>query len=367
MAKCDRREPVRRCVPVAEWPAIDRQIWEAAFSVASSLDGPALREKFRLSTIRKMEAGYGRFINFCRQADISESGDPADRVTRETVVAFWRHLRDLGNSDFTLVARLNELRSALKILCPEKDFRWITSPAGTSIQACLPMIRKAQVTSDQRMVFQAGLRLAHEAIETSSPARRPVIVRDGLMMSLVASRGMRLRSLVGMALGRNLRRVGDTYRVYFAGEEVKTGQPMEYGVPPDLTWLIDRYLAVDRVELLDGRSSDWLWISAEGSQLSYHAAGVRMEKRSIKLFGERFRFHRLRHGIASSAVIGDPGSTGVAASVLGITEQILTRHYDCGASTQASRAMIETLGRARDNTRLRADRVYGRLEKRRPR
>ena len=86
MASCDRREPVRRCIPVAEWPAIDRQIWEGAFSVASSLDGPALREKFRLPTIRKMEAGYGRFINFCRQAGLSESGDPADRVTRETVI-----------------------------------------------------------------------------------------------------------------------------------------------------------------------------------------------------------------------------------------------------------------------------------------
>ena len=87
------------------------------------------------------------------------------------------------------------------------------------------------------------------------------------MIALLSLRGMRLRSLLAMQLGRHLRRDGPEWRIVLEAADVKTGRPLEYPLPAGLTAWMDRYLAVERAELLAGQHRDAVWIGFFGKPL----------------------------------------------------------------------------------------------------
>ena len=78
------------------------------------------------------------------------------------------------------------------------------------------------------------------------------MLRDGLLIALLAARAMRLRSVESSTSTRGLRRIDGHWHVLLGPEDVKTGRPVTYAVPPSLGAWIDRYLTVERVELLGG-------------------------------------------------------------------------------------------------------------------
>jgi hypothetical protein len=183
------------------------------------------------------------------------------------------------------------------------------------------------------------------------------------MIALLAARAMRLRSVAAMDLDTQVQRVDGQWHILLGAPDVKTGREMGYPVPPRLSAWIDRYVSVERVELLAGKRCDAFWVNWGGKPL--RAAGIekRIRWRSAKKFGPKGAFgpHRFRYGIATVAPVADPDAPANGAVVLGITHGTFAAAYDRGNREVAAQAYIETLEAERERTRGFAERAFDQL------
>jgi hypothetical protein len=71
------KAPERRCMPLIQWPAADRQLWEDALTPGTILDDHlGARAHLSATSNRKTERGYGR----C-SASITMSGCASIRMS----------------------------------------------------------------------------------------------------------------------------------------------------------------------------------------------------------------------------------------------------------------------------------------------
>ena len=79
------------------------------------------------------------------------------------------------------------------------------------------------------------------------------LVRNGLMIALLAARPIRIRNLRSIAIGENLIRANARYYLVFQAHETKTRKPLEFEVPDELSSCIATYIATYRPILLGRR------------------------------------------------------------------------------------------------------------------
>lgn len=332
----------RLCLPLAAWPEGDRQLWLGALD-------PGGRRRFSVGpqapqmppgTRRKTEGGYGRWLGFLVASGRLDSvAEPAARVTEEAVAAWLDDLRAHGNADYTVVGRLAELKRAMAVLAPGQDFGWLIRPGGVPIRTRLPMRRRALTVHHPRAMFDWGLELVERARTLPGDDRRRVMLRDGVMIMLLAARAPRLRSLAALRLGANIHREPAGWRIDFGEGDIKTERALAYGLPASLEAALDRYVEVERAEMLAGKVEAALWINWDGRPLQTRGVEKRIRWWSEKRFGKGASFgpHRFRYGIPTVAPIADPAAPTIGASVLGITARTAKEAYDRG-----SRAAVAT-------------------------
>jgi hypothetical protein len=358
-------DPRRRCLPLAEWPEADRRRWQDAVAPKGRgrVTGRSAAAHLKPATIEKTQDGYGRWLGFLRRVGAPAPDlAPEERVTEEAVAAYIDALLEVGNSGHAIHARLQELKAALKLVAPGIDFGWLLYPGGVDVRQRLDMTRRTFPVHHPRKLYRWGFDLMKQALTLAGPRRRQVMLRDGLMIALLAARAMRRRSVEAMDLDTQVRRIDGRWHVLLGAKDMKTGRPIAYPVPPSLNGWIDRYVSVERIELLAGRACDAFWVNWGGKPL--RAAGIekRIRWRSAKKFGPAGAFgpHRFRYGIATVAPVADPDAPANGAVLLGITHGTFAEAYDRGNREIAARAYIEGLEAERDRTRGYAERVFDR-------
>lgn len=347
-------------MPVAEWPVLDRQAWSAALAGHGKRRFTERTPTAKLGeeALAKAEKGWGRFLTFlARRGDLDAGNAPTSRPTPERVAAFLDDMVELGNADHTITGRLQELTDALRVMAPGEDFRWIQAPGGVPIRSLLEMRKRDFVVYHPRVLFRWGIRLMEEAIAMKAPCRRRVRLRDGLMIAVLASRAPRRRSVQVMELGRQVRHDGQGWWIVLGRGDVKTGKSLEYPVPKALWGWIERYVSVERLELLGGKVTDAFWINSDGEPLQ--SPETRIFVQSAKEFGRTNRFgpHRLRYGIATYGPRELPDSPGVTTAILGITPDVEGEHYERGDQVAAANDFHDLLAEERRWTSALARRI----------
>jgi site-specific recombinase XerD len=355
----------RLCLPAAAWPEGDRRLWLGALD-------PGGRRRFSVGpqapqmppgTRRKTEGGYGRWVSFLAASGrLDPAAAPGARVTEEAVAAWLDDLRAHGNADHTIVGRLEELKRAMAVLAPGQDFGWLTRPGGVPIRARLPMRRRALTVHHPRALFEWGLELVERARTLPGADRRRVMLRDGVMIMLLAARAPRLRSLAALRLGVNTHREAEGWRIDLGEADIKTGRALSYGLPAALEAALDRYVEVERAEMLGGKVEEALWINWDGRPLQTRGVEKRIRWWSEKRFGKGASFgpHRFRHCVATAAPIADPEAPTIGASVLGITARTAKEAYDRGSRAAAATRFHAGLAEERARTAALARNIFGR-------
>ena len=183
-----------------DWPAPDRQLWLAGLEGGDILEGETYAAGLRPTTLRNSARGYGRWLGVLAHLDPPALLlPPADRVTPARMRLFLKALRREGNTNNTIKARCWEMRSALRVMLPGRDYRWLNKPAGQSLEVLLPTRRKpirligiAELTAWGHDLMQEGL--------AAQPGRRMESFRNGLLIAILADRAPRLRSLASLRL-----------------------------------------------------------------------------------------------------------------------------------------------------------------------
>lgn len=348
-------DPRRACLPLADWPAQDRAKWEAALAATHgrfSARGPAAR--LAPAAIEKVQEGYGRWLGFLRhQGWLDPLAGLAERPTEARAATYFDTLRALGNRDYTIAGRFQELRMALGIMAPGTDFGWMTRPGGVPLRQRLAMEKRPQQVHHSEALFIWGVELMQQALTLNGPRRRQVMLRDGLLIALLARRAPRMRSLLAMRLGRQLRRDDDGWWIALEAADVKNHRSLDYPVPAALIPWFDRYIQVERVELLAGGHEDAVWINWGGAPLGEAGLDKRIRSWSAARFGQTNAFgpHRFRHCLATTAPITLPEAPAVGSTVLGITASVFREHYDRGGRALAARAYLDGLAADRQEAR----------------
>lgn len=354
-------DPRRRCLPLAEWPAADRAAWEAAMRAARgrfSARGPAAG--LAPKTIEKAQEGYGRWLGFLRhEDDLDPDVGPLARLSEARAAAFLDALRALGNRDYTIVGRFLELQSALRIMVPGADVGWLGRPGGVPLRQRLAMQNRSFRLHHSSLLYAWGLDMAERAVTLTAPCRRQVMLRDGVLIALLAAAGPRRRSVQVMRLGQQIRFDGTEWWMTLDVPDIKTDRPHDMPLPAGLTPWMDRYMAVERRELLAGRAGDAMWVNWSGKPLGEAGIEKRIRWWSAKQFGaaDAFGVHRFRHCIGTTAPLMFPDKPGVGAGVLGISGPVFAKNYDRGLRAAAGRDYLATLDDDRTEARAFLQRV----------
>jgi hypothetical protein len=104
---------------------------------------------------------------------------------------------------------------------------------------------------------------------------------------------------------------------------IETKRPIEYRLPNELTPYIERYLNVERRELLNGRSHDAFWVNWIGQPLGEVGVEKRIRWHPEKNFGVAFGPNRFRHALGTAQAIASPANPAAGAAILGISPEMV--------------------------------------------
>jgi integrase len=355
-----RGRPLENNDPTRHWPEIDRRIWTAGLQGGDILTGANRAVQLRPATILHVAQAYGGWLAFLRrEAMLDPQLPPMARVTRERVMAYVDALRKT-NRNRTIIGICGALRTALRIMHPDADFGWITSPGGRPLTSVLPVTPRAIPVFHSKVLYEWGLAMMRDALLIGNPDARRRDYRNGLLIALFAARAPRVRSMASLRLGASVIRNGDTWQLIFESDDVKTKRRIAYDLPMGLSGAMQRYIAVEREELLAGKTHDWFWVNQYGGPLTVRYMQKMIRCRSKKAFGRSFGPHRFRHAMGTTAPLTDPAHAGVAAAILGISERMVEAHYNLARQADVASKFHASLRKNRAATQSVARREFGR-------
>lgn len=355
-----------RSLPLADWPAADRLAWRAALQPADIFDAaPRPATRWRPSTRLLIERGYGRWLTWLDgQGLLGPDATPASRATRDQVAAYATDLATMG-SDYTVVARVNQLGDAMRAMAPEGDWGWILRGSQRMAAKAVPVRDKRGRMQSPHDLLALGLLLMDRADTDvhATAVQRAKLHRDGLMIALLALRPIRGGNLGAITLDRHLVQHGAGWALRFGPEETKQGRRLEVSWPDELAPRLARYLGEHRPLLLSCTRkalppTSRLWVSAHGTPMTYSAIALQVKARTQAVFGAPVNPHLFRDCAATAIATWAPEQTSDVALVLGHKRMNTSeRHYNHATNLSANgwhQDIVEDiLQRAKDTGRKR--------------
>lgn len=331
-----------------QWPQAEQAAWARNILPGDPFDDPRYGSALAEDTLKKAKKGYGRWLSFLASKNWLDPEEPAlARVTRPRLRVYFRTLLKADYASGSIISLFSDLERVLKILVPGCDVSWVCKPDGVTIYSLLRKTQRALVVPHSDVLFAWGLGMMDDAAAQSLKSAYLTSYRDGLLIAMFASRGRRLRSMSLLRVGRELLWHDGLFRIELTPDQVKTTKHDRFDLPARLTPYVSRYLEVVRPALLAGHSSEAVWITRGGKQLSRSGIQGCILKLSKQRFGTAFGPHRFRHAIGTTAPLLDPANPGVAAGLLGISPEVLERHYNRAGQSQATTVFGKLIDRKR--------------------
>ncbi len=348
MTKILGRNPSRRCQAESEWPEGDRARRAQALVGGDVIDGGGSLADYSSPFLRRLDAGYGRWLQWlAMRNELDPAASPAARVTRSRVAAYIDDLR-AANSTTTISGRLDELYYMCRAIDLGHPLPWLPGMAAMIRAGNVPVRIKTPRMVGAEQLFRLGLWLMQHASDANTPWRRVMQYRDGLIIALLAACPLRLRNLAMLWIGESFIRHGNEWWIDIPGSATKTGVPLAFPLPVELTVFVDDYLARYRPLLLGMRqrgvhpAGDALWISTAGSAMSYDSFYGPITRRTRAAFGRSVNPHLFRDCAATSVAVDDPDHVRIVAPLLGhVSLSTSERHYNQARSHEAARRWQE--------------------------
>ncbi len=255
---------------------------------------------------------------------------PAARVSRSNVKAYLDEC-ERRLSPKSILNLISDLFVVARALDTMSDWTWLHRLT-KRLQAkadknALPL--RTPITSQE--IFDWSLtRFEDVEDDTSlSKLRQATKFRQALMIGFLAARPVRRRSLLAMTVQRHLTPVKGGYMLTFFPEDMKTKQRYSCPLPSALVRPMDRYLAIHRPFLLQGKRSEALWISQYGDPIQPHGFSRELPKVTLRHLGLELRPHKFRDIAATSIAEVDPEHVGIIRDILGhATLAMAEKHYN---------------------------------------
>jgi integrase/recombinase XerD len=325
-----------RALPPSEWPDADRNAWRKACDVPERVRPGGAAARLKPSTRTSLTRAYGYLLEFCRRKElIHQHCAAAGNVTPEAIQAFLSELCHRVGS-VTRMMYISKIRAMAAMLAPERDLSWLADIEADLRYEARPRPKYHRIVPTERLV-RLGLDLISrgEKSERLTPLTRARLVRDGLMVALLAFCPIRLGNFARLRLGKQVRLIGECWWITLQAPETKSGRPDDRAIPPILTDAMHRWVRVWRAVFHP--SDDALWPSIKGGALAYSYVGHILTETTRRELGVAINPHLFRDcGVYTVATrAGD--SMGIASALLQHTDARTTeKHYNKGAMLTAA-------------------------------
>ncbi len=169
-----------------------------------------------------------------------------------------------------------------------------------------------------------------------SAARRRNAVRDAALLGLLATCAPRRRSVHAMEVGLQLTRGGNTYRLRFRPEDMKASNELDHDLLDALTPVFDRYLQVERCELLGMAGHRRVWVNRTGAPLGMRGISKAVTERTRRHLGHELGMQIFRHCLTTTAVLVSPQAALDVPVVLGHTPAVSRQNYNRATAVAAA-------------------------------
>jgi len=211
------------------------------------------------------------------------------------------------------------------------------------------MNRRPRFVPDSRDAELWAETLFIEALSLPDPVARRLRIRDAAFIGMMASRAPRRRAAAGMRLGHNLHRVGDGWELFFDEKLMKDGRSnLKLPLGPRVGKIIERYIEVERQELLRGATHDFVWVTKFGEPWSDKGIDFMIRARTQARFGIAFGTHRFRASLTTTQALVDGRNLLGTSRILAHSPAVALKHYNHAGSLEASRRHDAYMDEAED-------------------
>ena len=336
-----------RYVPLTQWPRGCQAQWQKAFEEDDLFQKRKPATQWRAATIRKVSSGLGALFSWCAYKGISdEDGHIKDLVTQESIKGFVTDMREANYAPYTIFCHVQEVHDGAKIMDPTQDWQWLLNGVKNVRAKGKPARHKLHRLQPAQKLDLLGRKLMKEAQTNRklSLYKRALMFRDGLLISTLIHRPLRLGNFAAIDLGDRLTLFSKSAMLSFAPEEMKGKRPFEAHYPPEHLAALQTYLDMYRPYLLSLKHADapdhtdGLWISNEGRQMADQSLRNAIKKRTAKEFGQDLTPHLFRDASVTTLVRDAPESARLTRPILGhSTIETTNRHYNQAKMIDASR------------------------------
>lgn len=338
---------------LSDWPVADRQAWAAACRPKQGLKRGGAAAGLAAITRQDLVRRYGYFLTYLSErGELDPAGGPAAQITPDAVQGYLAHVRPIWSST-TVAQTMFKLTRMGTLLAPDRDWAWLREIACDCDFEARPKDRYDRIVTTERLV-EAGLGLIRTARQNRRLRAnwRATLVRDGLMVALLALTPIRLKNLAELTLGRSFRRIGDRWWIVLGRGDTKSGAPDERAVPEYLNQAIAQYLTYARPVLLGRREfiigeedetepvrnglEGALWVGERGRPLGYSAVERVVMQTTREAFGRALSPHDFRRNGATTARFRAGREPNLASGLLHHRDDNITQNYNLASSLDAA-------------------------------
>ena len=190
-----------RSLPFKEWPDADRRGWEAACQPRQRLTRGGAASHLAPVTQADLANRYGLYLDFLdRSGQLDLTAEAGALVTPDSIAAFITELQNRVSS-VTVSRTIYKVRRAVECIAPSCNFTWLAEIGKDLVLLERPKDVFDRVVLTERLV-EAGLTLIREADADihSLPLGRALLVRNGLMVALLALDPIRLKNFAALEI-----------------------------------------------------------------------------------------------------------------------------------------------------------------------
>jgi integrase len=340
-----------RSLPLRLWPACDRDAWEAACRPSERLKRGGAAGRLKPVTQHDLAQRYGYFLDFLsRSQRLDLKAGPGTQVTPENVEPYVAELKDRVSS-VTVYGSICKLRRTAQLIAPGRELGWLID-----IERDLAFDMRPRSKSDRlvlaQVIVEAGLTLIAEAETTANLTKlaRARMVRNGLMVALLACCPIRLKNFAALEIGRSIVDVKGDWWIVLAGSETKEARPDERPVPDFLNAEIDRYIETYRPMLArTEEGSSALWVTSDyGTPMTYASVGETVTETTRSTIGVNLSPHLFRTSVVSTAALYGGSTPHLGSALLHHTDVAVTEaHYNRATGMSAAQAYAAVTQRYR--------------------
>jgi integrase/recombinase XerD len=342
------RSRVIRNVAISDWPECDRRAWNTALEPGAILDNPGALSHLGTHSVTALKYSYGRWLRYllCQNRfDPNRSG--TELLSPDL---FRAYVTSLGSTlaPISVAYSVSLLGRLARLFQPETDWSFVQATGRKLFRNAQPVRNNRARCRPLIELYELGFKLMEKAETRSSPIHRAREFRNGLIISFLAARPLRIRNLAMIALNRHLQLRGENYWIHFEPDETKNRRSLDLRWPEPLQSALIRYMKIYRPVLVgtilkQPNPGDYLWVICR-SQGLYKI----IKNRTAQRFGQPMNPQLFRHAAATSTAIEDPAHVGIVTTILGHSSfRITEAYYNMATSIDAARRYQKHIVRLR--------------------